>query len=540
MQKIPFSELPNTSKFFLDYLEENSKIKKFYSNGFKSKEDFEKVILAKSKEEILREELVEGLLSENKNFGATEKTLKNVKLLGEENTFAVVTGQQMGIFLGPLYTTYKTLTTIKLCERLKSWFPDKNFVPVFWMESEDHDFDEASKNYFLTQQGKVSEANYKNSPNKKVPVGSLEFAQEISELTNEIFAQIGNTEFSEDLKKSVSESYAEGKNFAEAFGSLFHKFLGEFGVVTINPHDTFWKKNAVTFFETAIAKNEEISQKLEEVKKEIEEAGFSPQITTQQENTNLFLLLENERHKIIREGENYSLNGRVENFTKEELLSLTDVTPNLFITNVVLRPIYQDFLLPTIAYVGGPSEVAYFAQILKLYPIFEIVEPVIFPRNSVLLLEKRIQRLLTKLGIELTDSFKNEDDFIKAILEQLGETPEKMVSNFGEKIKSEFEELKSSLVKIDPVLEDVSSKSLEKALHQFNVLGQKAGNSYKRKNETTISQAEKISSALYPNSKPQERVLGLLTFLNKYGLDLTEKIAEELDPFCFELQIFEV
>ncbi len=540
MQKIPFSQIPKTSQFFLDYLEENPIVSKFYPNGFKTKEDFAKVISAKSKEEILREELVEGLLAENKLFGATEKTLENVKLLGEENTFAVVTGQQMGIFLGPLYTTYKTLTTVKLCEKLKSWFPDKNFVPVFWMETEDHDFAEAAKNYFLTQQGQLFEASYKNAPNKKIPVGSLEFSQEISELTDEIFAQIGSTEFSEELKKILGESYKEGKTFAEAFGSLFHKLLGDFGVITINPHDTFWKKNSVAFFETAISKNEEISQALEKVKSEIEAEGFSPQIATQPENSNLFLLLVKERHKLICEGENYSLGGREENFTKEELLTLTDVTPNLFVTNVVLRPLYQDFLLPTVAYVGGPSEVAYFAQILKLYPIFEIAEPVIFPRNSVLLLEKRIQRLLGKLGIELIDSFNDENEFVKVILEKLGETPEKMISDFSEKIVEEFSKLKNTLTQIDPVLEDMSSKSLEKALHQFNVLGQKAGNSYKRKNETTVSQAEKISSAIYPNSTPQERVLSLLTFLNKYGLNLTERIAEELDPFSFEMQIFEV
>lgn len=540
MQKIPFSQIPKTSKFFLDYLEENPKVSKFYPNRFRIKEDFAKVISAKAKEEILREELVEGLLSENKSLGATEKTITNVKLLGEENTFAVVTGQQMGIFLGPLYTTYKTLTTVKLCEKLKIWFPDKNFVPVFWMETEDHDFAEASKNYFLNQQGNLFEANYKNAPDKKIPVGSLEFSQEILEITNEIFSQIGDTEFSETLKKYVSESYSVGNTFAEAFGSLFHKLFGELGVVTINPHDTFWKKNSVAFFETAINKNEEIAQKLEQAKKEIEAEGFSPQIVTQKENSNLFLLLEQERHKIIREDETFSLSGREENFTKEELLSLSDVTPNLFVTNVALRPLYQDFLLPTVAYVGGPSEVAYFAQILKLYPIFEITAPIIFPRNSVLLVEKRIERLLGKLGVELTDSFRNEDEFVKAILEKLGETPEKMISTFSEKITEEFSKLKNSLTQIDPVLEGLSSKSLDKALHQFNVLAQKASNSYKRKNETTVSQAKKISSAIFPNSTPQERVLSLLSFLNKYGLNLTERIAEDLDPFCFELQIFEV
>lgn len=540
MQKIPFSQIPKISQFFLDYLEENPKVSKYYPNGFKTKEDFAKVISSKAKEEILREELVEGLLAENNSLGATKKTLANIKLLGDENTFAVVTGQQMGIFLGPLYTTYKALTTVKLCEKLKSWFPDKNFVPVFWMESEDHDFAEAAKNYFLTQQGQLFETSYKNAPNKKIPVGSLEFSQEISEITDEIFTQTGSTEFSEELKKVLSESYTGGKTFAEAFGTLFHKLLGDFGVVTINPHDTFWKKNSVAFFETAISKNEKISQALEKIKGEIEAEGFSPQIATQPENSNLFLLLEKERHKLTREGENYSLSGREENFTKEELLSLTDVTPNLFVTNVVLRPLYQDFLLPTVAYVGGPSEVAYFAQILKLYPIFEIAEPVIFPRSSVILLEKRIQRLLGKLGIELKDSFQNEDEFVKAILENLGETPEKMISDFSEKITAQFAELKNKLSEIDPVLNDISSKTLEKALHQFNVLGQKAGNSYKRKNETSVSQAEKISSAIYPNSTPQERVLGLLTFLNKYGLDLTERIAEELDLFCFEMQVFEV
>ncbi|KAA3602009.1 MAG: bacillithiol biosynthesis cysteine-adding enzyme BshC [Calditrichaeota bacterium] len=482
MQKIPFSQIPKISQFFLDYLEENPKVSKYYPNGFKTKEDFAKVISSKAKEEILREELVEGLLAENNSLGATKKTLANIKLLGDENTFAVVTGQQMGIFLGPLYTTYKALTTVKLCEKLKSWFPDKNFVPVFWMESEDHDFAEAAKNYFLTQQGQLFETSYKNAPNKKIPVGSLEFSQEISEITDEIFTQTGSTEFSEELKKVLSESYTGGKTFAEAFGTLFHKLLGDFGVVTINPHDTFWKKNSVAFFETAISKNEKISQALEKIKGEIEAEGFSPQIATQPENSNLFLLLEKERHKLTREGENYSLSGREENFTKEELLSLTDVTPNLFVTNVVLRPLYQDFLLPTVAYVGGPSEVAYFAQILKLYPIFEIAEPVIFPRSSVILLEKRIQRLLGKLGIELKDSFQNEDEFVKAILENLGETPEKMISDFSEKITAQFAELKNKLSEIDPVLNDISSKTLEKALHQFNVLGQKAGNSYKRKN----------------------------------------------------------
>ncbi|MCC7430145.1 bacillithiol biosynthesis BshC, partial [bacterium] len=302
MQTLNFETLYQNN-FFLDFLDRKTQTQKFFNASFNSKEDFQKTLLAKENEEFLREELVAGLLVENKNLNASPKTLQNIELLAQNNTFAVVTGQQAGIFCGPLYTFYKTLTSVKLCEQLKIWFPEKNFVPVFWMETEDHDFNEVSKNYFLNQQGQLFEANYTEQPKTKIPVGNLIFTQKIDELAEEIFAKLGTTEFSEELKKIVSESYTKGNTFAESFGRFLHKTLGKFGVITINPHNSFWKEVAGVFFETAIQKNFEISKALFETAKELEKEGYKPQLNLPFENANLFLLLEGERRKLVREKE---------------------------------------------------------------------------------------------------------------------------------------------------------------------------------------------------------------------------------------------
>ncbi|MCC7429923.1 bacillithiol biosynthesis BshC, partial [bacterium] len=277
-----------------------------------------------------------------------------------------------------------------------------------------------------------------------------------------------------------------------------------------------------------------------ETAKELEKEGYKPQLNLPFENANLFLLLEGERRKLVREKEVFRLVGKKETFEKGELLSLVEVTPNLFVTNVALRPLLQDFLLPTVAYVGGASEITYFAEISKLYEIFEISMPVIFPRNSVLLLEKRISRLLEKSGLILEDCFVSEKVLLEKVLGKLGKTPNELFFEFEKNLNSDFEALKTQLTEIDFVLKDVSEKAFEKILHQLSLLSQKAESSFRTKNENIVSQVSKVSSAIFPDFSAQERKLGILTFYNKYGLDLCEKILPELEPFKFEIQVFEL
>ena len=426
MDWIEYKQIQNfevgITPLFVDYINDFDKLKDYYAGDFRDRESWKKLIdkvLSKQKD---RSTLVRVLTEQNKLHHCGIRTLANIDLLGNENTVAVVTGQQVGICSGPLYTVYKTLTAIRLAEQLSSQYPDYNFVPVFWVENEDHDFDEINKLNVLSQAGELQTVEYlfsgKPLERNPGPVGSIVLDGFIDGFFDRLQAQLQESEYKAPLFAALRGYYRTGASLGSAFVGLMNQMFEDSGLVFLNPSNAELKKILKPVFQKEIAGMSKTSQLVIDTSAGLEE-HYHAQIKAK--SINLFMLHKGGRYLIEPRENDYSLKGTRQFFSKEELNALVENSPELISPNVVLRPICQDAILPTIAYVGGPSEVAYFAQLKPVYESFGVQMPVVYPRASATILEEKVKNIIEKFQVGFTEIWSDLDPLLARIAEQVSE-----------------------------------------------------------------------------------------------------------------------
>ncbi|MCK5086238.1 MAG: bacillithiol biosynthesis cysteine-adding enzyme BshC, partial [Melioribacteraceae bacterium] len=488
-----------------------------------------------------REEVSDIIRKQYSDYKISKQTDSNIESLKSENTFAVVTGQQVAIFGGPLYTFYKIITTIKLCSQLKEKYDEYNFVPIFWMEGDDHDFEEVKSINIFDKTNSIKKIIYDDGLDEEIErgsVGSLKFNENIKSTINELEDSLRDTEYKNDLLNLIKKCYSEGTKFKEAFKKLLHSFFDEYGLIIFDPQDKEVKEILLPIFKKEI---ESFSDHTNEIVLKSAELDDIYHAQVKVKPVNLFYSDEKGRYLIEPVDEEFRFKGKRKRIGKIELLNLLHYDPSSFSPNVLLRPICQDYILPTAVYVGGPSELSYFAQVMPNYSFFEVVDPIIFPRSSATIIEKHIFSTLQKYDLSISDIFRKKRELINRVLKSISDIDiNSLFSETKNNIDLELEKIKSTLLAIDKNLIDSTNKSMQRIFQNLEVIKEKSEKAQAAKHETVIKQLDKVRMVIYPQENLQERELSFINFANKYGLDIFKWIFNELTINKYEHQIIEL
>ncbi len=531
------------SNLYYTYNNNFDRLSQFYSGNYKEKTAWDEKIHSLHSKEYDRSLLLRVLNEQNRSFNSGIKTLANIDLLGNENTFAVVTGQQLGLFVGPLYTIYKAITAVKLADKLSKEYPEYNFVPVFWLEGEDHDFDEINKVKLINASNEFTTLEYllngKPLERNIGATGSIIIDDHIDQLLSGIEASLQRTDYTEPLLQMLRGYYKKGSTLLQAFAMFFNHLYEDSGLIFFDSSNKEFKKNLAPLFEKEINSDAETSKLVIQKSAELEE-HFHAQIKAK--SVNLFMFHKEGRFLIERsESGDYYLKNTRQRFTKEELLHLCRTSPEIFSPNVVLRPLCQDTMLPTIAYVGGPAEVAYFAQLKPVYEFFSVTMPIIYPRISASIVEEKVKKVLEKYSLEIQELFGDVDMILSKVSEQVSEVKvDTLFHNLETTIKENINEARFAIQQIDPTLNGTVDGTLQKFLQQLEVLKQKTQKAQQQKEEISLKQIRKASLHIFPNGNFQEREISLIHYLNKYGVDFVKWISHEIALDKFQHQLISI
>jgi bacillithiol biosynthesis cysteine-adding enzyme BshC len=525
---LSYSETLRFSKIFLDYIDGKSALKPFYNyspdlagirNAIddRAKIQVNRVLL----QNVLHDQYSRILSESDVNSG---KILASIDSLAQENTFTVTTGQQTGIFLGPLYTLLKAITVINLSRTLKKAFPEFNFVPVFWLASEDHDKEEI--NHLDINSERIVWNTEQHGAVGRFSTDGL------VALSESIINKLGIGKYEKELEGLLKQAY-QRNSLADATALLLHRLLGKDGLVIINPDDALLKQSFVPIMQNEIKFQKSIDAL------NLTSESLSVQYKTQINGRpiNLFYLTNDERSLINADvnGKYSSLDG-LKKWTERELLKEIGQHPEKFSPNVVLRPVYQEQILPNIAYIGGAAEVAYWLQLKGVFEAHQLFFPVIIPRNSAAFISSNTVRIIEKTGLPIADFFKNKDVLIRELI----------TSKYGKAITLDdehkmldelFNALSSRAQNIDPTLGASAiafHKRMKKQMSQFS---DKMLRAVKRKQDVDFKRIMNVMDTIFPSGKLQERRDTILPYYLEYGDAFIQLLLEELKPLDFRFSI---
>lgn len=532
--EIPFTQLPEQSKLYTDYISDFEKVRKYYSVNFTDDDElrahFEKVAADMNPR---RAALVELLRAQNARLNGSPDYESLLELLSKDNAVSVVTGQQVGLFCGPLYTLFKTISAIKLSSELKERFPEFEFVPVFWLEGDDHDLEESNHVHLLNASSDVVrvEAIFTNGETDNLkPLSEIKFDASVEQVFQQLDALLPATDFKSGLLQMLTDSYKEGETYTTAFAATLTKVLGKNTILLLDPYEAETKRKLKPIFEKEI---QSFPRTSEEVIKQ--SAGLEEEYHVQVKPRvlNLFYIDDGNRRGLEPIGSGFSLRGTKRKLMPEQIRTILESKPESFSANVVLRPVCQDYLLPTAAYVAGPGEIAYFAQLKGVYQHFGVEMPPLFPRASATILERRIAKLLDKYQLTVLDAFSDFDSVMKKAL--AAANPENIPGEFEkvtEEVKVVIDRLDPLITRVDPTLKGAVEATVSRMLHHLQHLEEKTTTAYRRKNEQVLQQTRKFQQSIFPNRDLQERVLNFTYFYNKYGEEFIEILFRELPGYA--------
>ena len=537
---LPFSQVPHTTRLFTDFLTYLPNVQPFYPRsphfGEWLKEEAARISYASER----RERVTAILERQNKSWAASPQTLANLDRL-RKGAAAVVTGQQVGLFGGPMFAIYKALTAVKLAEEATAAGVDA--VPVFWLATYDHDLAEVNH---VSIPGPDGAPQVLTTPSHDVPgapVGAVRLGDEIPPLVEQAMKLLGESEATQILR----QSYRPGETLGTAFARLYARVFAEWGVIVLDASDGELDRVAEPMFIAAIERAQELDTALLARGKTLEAAGYHQQVKVTSSSVLLFTMRQGARTPIQRRGNGEAAefvigtDSGAEKLSPAEMLARISSTPEHFSPNVLLRPIIQDYLLPTLAYTGGAAEAAYFAQAGAVYEaLLGRVTPIV-PRFSATLVEPKVQRVLERHGVSVPDVFNGPD----ALRRQLAERglPGDLQAAFEAAKKSldlHLSSVKEKLVKLDRTLVDAAETARSKIEHQLDRLHSQAARAEALKSELVARHAEMLSQALYPDKGLQERGIGGIYFLARYGREFLHQLHDAIHSDCNDHQILEL
>ncbi len=523
VKTIPYIQTGYFSKTATDYLAQVEQLKDYY-NLFPNLANFKAQIAEKSKQQCNRKILVSTLKKQYKNLPISPKTKQNIDLLLQENTFTITTGHQLNLFTGPLYFLYKIISTINLCETLKTTHPKQNFVPIYWMATEDHDFEEIQ--YFNSKNHKIVWNRASSGA-----VGRLK-TNDLNTVLEQITKIFGTSKNAERLVKLFKNSYLECSNLAEATRSLTNELFASYGLVILDADNSDLKREFIPFAQKELLQQTAFN----EVKKTNTSFGKNYKIQVNPREINLFYLTDNLRERILFEEDIYKVNHTSIQFTKEEILTELEKYPERFSPNVIMRPLYQEVILPNLCYIGGGGELAYWLELKAYFNKMNVVFPILILRNSAVILSEKQAEKLQKLNITTEEIFLKQHKLIsKKVKEksnlQLDFSKQKAV------LKKQFTDLKAIATKTDKSFIGAVNAQEKKQQNGLKNLEKRLLKAEKRKLNDMVNRITEIQNQLFPKYSLQERYTNFSEMYLEYGEQLIPKLKENLKPLDLEFSI---
>jgi bacillithiol biosynthesis cysteine-adding enzyme BshC len=528
---IPFHTIPRQSALFLSYLESSPAALRFYQHA-PTMQSLENAVSRIKEVQFPRKEIASVLHRQNKSYGCDAATLDQISELRKPDSIAILTGQQVGFFTGPLYTIYKALSAIQIAGELRK----RGFraIPIFWMDTEDHDLPEVTHRTVLADSS-LENINFRTIFPEELPassVGSIRLPETIREAVQNYLRHLPDT--NTELKLQLESTYRPGATIAQSFAELLLRTLPESGLILFDPQDVEAKHLASAVFRTAIQKEDAFRKALFCRNRQLEQSGFHSQVNVLENSTVLFFTEDHERRALERKNSGLGLKNIDRTFGLDELLNAAADTPEKFSPNVLLRPLVQDHLFPTIAYVGGSSEVAYFAQIEVLYEMFDRPMPVIWPRHSLTIVEPEVGFEMDRLGIGVQDCFHGREILEQKTVQNQGfSKAAATLDKLQEHLDRALTEVKPDLQAVEQPLAQALETARRKILHNVQHLKSQAIRSEGIRNSSTLGIVDLLLNNCYPHQSLQERELGIHHFLARHGFSVLDVIRSAMDLGSF-------
>lgn len=518
-RKLPFTDL------FKSYTTDFKKLSTFYeTNPF----DAEQVI---EHAESLnfgtdRSRIVEALRSFNKNFKLHKKSKNNLNRLRQDDALTIVTGQQLGLYGGPLYTVFKTISAIHLANQMEEWL-NRPVVPVFWLADEDHDYEEV-RTLNILNRNKVQQFELPPKPHPLPPVADIQLPAELSKLKDHLRSALYDTEFSDGLWTLLDDCFKNGQTYFEAFGQFISSLFSKHGVVLAGSNHSAIKEATKSVLKTSVSKSASLKEALTEQTKQLKDA-YRGQVTLY--NSNLFWFSEEgERLKINHPDDGKWTIDNAKEWSTDELLQEIEEEPARFSPNVFLRPVLQDELLPTLGYVAGPGEVAYYGQMKHFYTTFNKKMPVIYPRMSGTFIEPTVDRIWKELPFNFSEYSQRIEDLESSYVEQSEQADlETLFSDWKQEVEEVAASPTAAITEIDASLEGAAEKAKAVYFGELDKLKGKVYRAVKQRDQTQLNRIRKVKTNLFPENSLQERLLSPIYYMNKFGLDIWDELLDSLD-----------
>ena len=518
---IAFNKTGYFSSLICDYLDEKPELNSFY-NRFPNLENFEAQIKQKgaSFSSEKKNMLVTVLKKQYQNLETSQLTELNIDSLNSENTFTITTGHQLNLFTGPLYFLYKIISVINLSKELKAKYQDYDFVPVYWMATEDHDFDEI--NYFNFK-GKKFQWN-------KVANGAVgELSTDGLNAILELFSQdLGNSTNAENLKTLFKDAYLNHDNLTDATRFLANALFKDYGLVILDANDIELKRLFIPYVETELLHNTSFKA-VSITNLKLSNISDDYKIQVNPREINLFYLNDNLRERIVFEDETFKVLNTNISWSKTEILKHLNEEPQRFSPNVIMRPLYQEVILPNLCYIGGGGELAYWMQLKDYFDEVEVPFPILLLRNSVLIQSEIQAKKLQKLNISQEDIFLKRDSFINKKVREISNIDIDFSAQ-KEQLKLQFEDLYKLAEQTDKSFLGAVKAQEVKQIKGLDNLEQRLLQAQKRKLSDQVGRMTEIQNELFPNGNLQERNTNFSELYLEYGGQLIPRLIKSLEP----------
>ncbi len=525
-------DIPAINQFASKYMKQEEPVTSFFHYNINEQDVFSRRLEDLGEREFPREGLVTCIASYMESLPSSDAVETSLEKL-KNDAVAVVAGQQAGLLTGPLYTIHKIVSVIRLAREQEQKL-NHPVVPVFWIAGEDHDYQEVN-HIFLEQDGKIKKNGYPEQVVDKRMTSDVEYDPAVMKnWISSILKVLGETEFTAGLADEMDGLIREGEDIVTFFARFIMTLFKDYGLLVIDSSYGALRKLEAPYFRHLIENSREITDQVLMQQKTIQEEGFNTQLEISSDAANIFLNLQNERALLERDGSGFKDKNNDSFFTKEELLGILDDQPGRLSNNVVTRPLMQEWLFPTLSFIGGPGEIAYWGELKKAFEFMGMNMPPVMPRLNITILERTVAKRIEDLSLSLQEVVRSgvshvRDEFLDSLKpnELEGELHE--IETY---LMAKYEGIKKEASAVDSNLEPIVDKNLEIHRKQFEFLRKRTEKSIRDKNERQLSRFDLIENSIRPNGGPQERTLNILYYMNRFGPDFVNRLTNL--PFTFD------
>ncbi|MGE8079310.1 bacillithiol biosynthesis cysteine-adding enzyme BshC [Peribacillus loiseleuriae] len=526
--------LPSLNAFASDYLTDQLEVDDFFHYSLSDDGKYNKRYQELMSRNFFRDELADSIEKYMEKYSLSIPVKENIEAFRKEDSVVVIGGQQAGLLTGPLYTIHKVISIIKLAEEQEKAL-GKKVIPVFWIAGEDHDL--AEVNHVYTLKNGIREKNtYPFYHPFKLMITDIELDIETAQSwVSEIIETYGETDFTNKLLADTNEVIKRSTTFVDFFACLIHNWFHDFGLLMIDAADPELRKLESEFFAMFIDKAEAITKAVHSQQSFMQQSGYKRMIEIQENAANLFYYDSEKKDRILLEVDNGIFSGKNEgiSFTQQELHECSRVTPERLSNNVVTRPIMQEMLFPVLAFISGPGEIAYWAELKQAFELFSMKMPPIVPRLNITIIERGIATDLNEVGLNLetvlTKGTKSaQSQFLHSVKD---DTIEVLFHEMKAKLNESHELFTERAISLDKGLDPLLQKNRKFIEQQLDFIYGKMNESSRKKHEVVLNKYQRIENSLFPFDAPQERLWNIFYYLNKYGTDFINELVQQ--PYTF-------